>query len=564
MNPNSVRRLTDKLDPSDEGARRRIRAKLNQEEIHAEVCKTCPKPIWFTAFFDGTGNNYVEDGGPSTDASKVKYSNIAKLAYFAHPSDNSAPPRTYSAYIQGVGTPYGEVNDSGKGYDNAIGMAAAGRGQARIEKMMEKLERAVDKNWPHVSQINLAVFGFSRGATQARAFLHMLESRLAYSMGDRLYWRKFNVNQKQPEIVVYFMGIMDTVSSTGFGGSQSETVAKVAAPLAITLLAPGPGGMVLGPMAGGVLHAADKGGHAEWANDLSIPTYVQKCIHFVAGHEVREKFPSDSVRRDQVVPPNCVEIVYPGMHSDVGGGYAPSDPEYQEGRSNELARIPLCHMYFEAYKAGVPFKSPAEIMASARALFEISDELKRTFETYMKDAPVGEKLETAIIWHMNRYFEWRESRRRRQADGRLRPGKTDPYMTITDAEWSRDVISIAESQTGWVRTRAYPNEQAIFDAYKHKLVGKMGEKERADFDLFFDSYVHDSIAGFKKQMKEAFSLLTTAERSRWSIGRRIFMGKRADKFLYWTYDGWLPESSGTKEAFNMQQPQNIQERSALA
>ena len=535
MNPLKIRRLTD-IQPWEEASRRSVRAKLNQEEFHLEACKVCPKPIWFTAFFDGTGNNFDEDGAGVKDVTKVKYSNISKLAQFAHVAKGEIP-RTHSVYIQGVGTPYGEVGDSGKGLDNAVGMAAAGMGQARINKMLEKLEQAVKKDWPLVSQINLAVFGFSRGATTARAFVHQLETKLAYSMGEHLYWKQFNANDKQPEIVVYFMGLMDTVSSTGFGGSSSETAVRF-------------GSAVLSPLLGGFLSAIDDGGHAAWAHDLSIPEYVKLCVHYVAGHEVREKFPSDSVRRDQAMPANCVETVYPGVHSDVGGGYAPAVSTNQEGRNNEYSRIPLCHMFIDAYKAGVPFKEPGVILANAGGLFEITPELERIFDVYMDGAPQnGGRLETSIIWHMNRYYEWRESRRRRLNDGRFKPkGGVDPYMKITDAEWESDVISVAKSQTGYFKTNAYPNEEAMFRAYKHEVVGAMNPPQRSDFDLFFDSYIHDSIAGFKKQMNDAFKPLGMTELSRWSINRKIFMGKRDDKFLYWRYEGWFPWDSGTKVA----------------
>jgi hypothetical protein len=302
---------------------------------------------------------------------------------------------------------------------------------------------------------------------------------------------------------------------------------------------------VLGSVAGGVLRGLDKGGHAVWANDLAIPPYVRRCVHYVAGHEVREKFPSDSIRRNRVLPDNSVEWVFPGMHSDVGGGYAASDPAYQEGRSNELARIPLNLMYIEAYKAGVPLDEPSVVMARAGALFSISPELERTFVNYMGAEPewVKGSLETGIIWHMQRYYEWRESRRRRMKDGRLKVAVSDPYMAITDSEWESDVMAIASAQTGYFKSAVGVQKSAIFDAYKHKLLSTMKPEERADFDLFFDKYVHDSIAGFKKQMRDAGAAVALTELSRWSINRKYFVGKRDGRFMYWRY-----ESDGTAYA----------------
>jgi hypothetical protein len=60
MNPLKIRRLTS-IQPSEEGSRRSIREVLNQEEFRLGSCRVCPKPMWFTALFDGTGNNFEED-----------------------------------------------------------------------------------------------------------------------------------------------------------------------------------------------------------------------------------------------------------------------------------------------------------------------------------------------------------------------------------------------------------------------------------------------------------------------------------------------------------------------
>ncbi|MDW9256591.1 hypothetical protein C7S16_0831 [Burkholderia thailandensis] len=38
----------------------------------------------------------------------------------------------------------------------------------------------------------------------------------------------------------------------------------------------------------------------------------------MSAHEVRQAFPLDSVRVDKTYPGNCEEVVYPGVHSDVG------------------------------------------------------------------------------------------------------------------------------------------------------------------------------------------------------------------------------------------------------
>lgn len=435
-------------------------------------------------------------------------------------------------------------------------MAAAHKGELRIRWMLNELKAHVTAHMPFVNQINIAVFGFSRGATQARAFVRMLAETLAYQQGGELIWREASLHHKQPKVVVYFLGIFDTVSSTGFGGSRLEKATPALVTAGSSILLPGPIGTVVGGTAGGTLSRIDKGGHAEWAKDLRIPSYVTLCVHYVAAHEVREKFPSDSVREDAVVPANCVEQFYPGMHSDVGGGY----PWLcQEDRTNELSRIPLNNMFIEAWKAGVPLKPISEVLASAGELFEITPDLEAAWNAYMGvhgkvaagSPPSNQKLETQVIWHMNRYYQWRAGRRRRLRDGRLSPSSgVDPYMKITDEEWSKDLLSVAESRTGWIRHSVHAHEEAMFEAYTGKWLASLSPSARQAFDRFFDRYVHDSIAGFKLQMKEASVALFYTEMSRWSRNRQYFMGKRGEDFLYWRYEGWTPEHSATKTAMS--------------
>ena len=142
-NPPLIRRITD-ITPVEDSIRNGHREAL--DPLRVEQCKECPKPVWFTAFFDGTGNNYGEDGNGSTDVAKTKYSNIAKLAMFAHVPFNKANPRTMGRYVEGVGTPCSKVGDSGKGIDGALGMAAASKGEARIRWLLrEGLLRLFDE-----------------------------------------------------------------------------------------------------------------------------------------------------------------------------------------------------------------------------------------------------------------------------------------------------------------------------------------------------------------------------------------------------------------------------------
>lgn len=496
-----------------------------------ENCKTCKKPVWISCFFDGTGNNYEKDGKGEKKPDLTKYSNIAKLSKFAHLGLEDKTPRVYNFYAPGVGTPFPEIGDSGQGIDKSIGMANAGYGQARLDWMFGKMKGAIGKHTPHISQINVAIFGFSRGAALARVFVRLLCNECVL-IGDDLAWAK---NGEPVKLVIYYLGILDTVASVGYGGSRIESVARRTVPY---MLPP----VFSVPILAGLANA-DDGGHYGWAKDISIPKCVRHCDHFIAGHEVREKFPSDSTRVNRQVPFNVREMLYPGMHSDVGGGY---ENNYQEGRANMLANIALCNLYFSAYSHGVPFKTPEQIQADAGAQFEISEDLQNAFNHYLELVPGYDTLEEGIVAHMRLYYHWRWGRTLRLKSGEFAPsGGIDKWMKITDQEWEDDVVSIAKSRTGYFHSELKFFEEDILKAWKGELRKKLPQDKLKLFDRFFDRYVHDSIAGFKNQMNDGG--IGWAEQSRWARNRVYFLGRNANKeYIYWQYAKWSTEYTDAK------------------
>ncbi|HGS6803843.1 TPA: DUF2235 domain-containing protein, partial [Klebsiella variicola subsp. variicola] len=83
--------------------------------------------------------------------------------------------------------------------------------------------------------------------------------------------------------------------------------------------------------------------------------------HLVSGHEQRLCFPLDSVRRaNGKYPPCAIEVVYPGMHSDIGGGYPPGDQGKANGEDDALllSQVVLHDLYASAFAFGAPLKVP--------------------------------------------------------------------------------------------------------------------------------------------------------------------------------------------------------------
>jgi len=527
-----IQRLTDAYI-SEQIANQNARIQLGEIK-GLDDCMTCKKPVWISCFFDGTGNNYYDDGKGLKSSGGTKYSNIAKLSQFAHPLKDEKP-RIYNFYATGVGTSFNDpingVSDSGGGIDKGTGMGFARKGQMRLDWMFSSIEAALkEQHLAKISQINISVFGFSRGAAEARGFVQQLITPKYCLKGtDELWWTKGCSLEDAPKLEIYYMGILDTVASVGIGGSRMESKA------------PWIVGLVAGPMGVGGWLLNDKGGHEGFAEDLSIPKYVRKCDHFIAAHEVREKFPSDSTRVGPDLPEQVNEVLYPGMHSDVGGGYAHN---YQEGRTNELANIALNNLYRSAYASGVPFKSPSEVNAYAPELFNISPDLEACFKHYMELSSdgAGSRLENGVIEHMKWYYHWRWGRTLRLRTGELKPpGGVDQWMKITDQEWEEDVNDINSrpdnGKSSWFL--GMPNwitgaDAEVKFAATNYLRAHMKDSDRKLFDKFFDVYVHDSVAGFKSQMSD--SDIGFAEKSRFTYNRFYFLGRNKDKkYIYWQY-----------------------------
>jgi uncharacterized protein (DUF2235 family) len=286
-------------------------------------------------FFDGTGNNR------DADIPTLEHSNVARLwqAHINRPSNG-----VVRIYIPGIGTPFPTIGDDGKGpipfVDLSKGMGA--RGQERLDEAFRQLSDEVVKAEARAQNptnkivwIKLAVFGFSRGSTLARAFVRdLLDPKLGKTTqadGD-LQWKGA---QGRYPLSVEFMGLFDTVASVGVPMSANNVKAlrnerrrtgnfvRVALDGDQTQLLRAQDLAFGAPGADPSPGSAD--GHGDWADGLAIPEVVKHCVHFIAGHEFRNSFPVDSVVRAGSKPANCKEVVYPGVHSDVGGGYRPGE-----------------------------------------------------------------------------------------------------------------------------------------------------------------------------------------------------------------------------------------------
>ena len=235
----------------------------------------CSQLLWISLFFDGTGNN-LDDDTP-----RLKHSNVARL-YLTHAQDDDSTGR-YRIYIPGLGTPFREIHDTTR---NPFGGAFGAGGERRLQWARAKFDQIIAKakaratNPKHeIRMINVALFGFSRGAACARAFAVRLAAECK-QQSEGWQWSGLPIR-------LYFMGLFDTVASAGLPAGAKALEHSPAVRFRAT---------AINPFAAVTLTVAPKNGHYEWGKHLKIPMMVEQCVHYVAAHEVRDSFPLDSVR----------------------------------------------------------------------------------------------------------------------------------------------------------------------------------------------------------------------------------------------------------------------------
>jgi len=477
---------------------------------------TCSGQVHVGLFFDGTGNNIQADY-ERQPPEKRKHSNVVRL-FQTFPDKPDIGYLPY--YIPGVGTPFPEIGDSGTGFWGILGSAAGWMGEARIiwaftrllnaphqfvfgdtplisnaqaktivgnvaspinlrrvvlNTWQDKLKAALAGKKPRVEQINLSVFGFSRGAAEARAFVNWLFDVCKQEGGG---WTFAGI-----PIRLQFLGIFDTVASVGAANLFENDIVA---------------------------------GHQGWAdNTQEIHPAVEQCVHYVAGHEVRACFPLDSVRVKSHYPANAVEVMYPGAHSDVGGGYAPGALGVSPKQESFMAIIPGVNMYHEARKSGVPLKAWEQLDQRYRQALTPSTTVISDFNAYVRDSKIGSgPVEEMGRRHMSLYFSYRF--KHRAAFYQRSPYVTAPptdqgYLHLTQKCLIERLSRLGSGGNAMAPDFDPPQMAELHEKMMRAAGLQLGLKEKhaiqvakridvrtvkPGIEKFFDQYVHDSMAGF--------------------------------------------------------------------
>lgn len=505
---------------------------------HAPDQSKCEVGIQVGFFFDGTNNNRA------IAAPTLAHSNIARLAsaYPDKPSQGS-----YNIYVPGVGTAFPEIGETGSStMGTAFAEGCEGRvlfallaalnvlhrtafnqavfvSPTEVERLCEDLGTAenaepkagapaVAGNFMHgdflrtqvaalkekigaqkkpvIKECMVDVFGFSRGAAEARVFCNWLDRLLN---GGAL---------AGVPLTVRFLGIFDTVASAGVGD--------------------------------GVLRGATNftDGHEGWAamEYLLVPGSVKNCVHMLAMHELRKNFPLDEIGVNGAMRAGHVQLAYPGAHSDVGGGYAPGELGISvgttpvEGDALKLSQIPLNHMLQYAVAAGVPLSR--QLAASEKSQydpFKASPELIKAFNSFLsesgsKQRPLRDWMQVYLNWRWqvrDVYGECAHVRRALAADAALlvrcnKKLKEDAALLISRGDVGqaeRHVSSVNKGTRKSIYDQQYGQQAMEIPYYDDEAPKVLNDARHAApvpkaIAYFFDNFVHDSFAGFSKQLLE--------------------------------------------------------------
>ncbi|MFI8145598.1 T6SS phospholipase effector Tle1-like catalytic domain-containing protein [Acinetobacter sp. ABJ_C5_2] len=468
-------------------------------------CKTCRVPVWVSFFFDGTGNN------KAADAATLNQTNVVAL-FEAHKQEPEKGIQKF--YYEGIGTQfefdkYSEVDTSkisaaarglnGKKIDitdpewRKKGYSETGTGivnifragfaygiQQRLQKAIFELIAYLDQIYTQkgITEINLSAFGFSRGAAEARIFMNWLEyapnvTTQGAGSSKKLFYRG-------KPIKIKFLGIFDTVESIGNAGQNKNPQSY----------------------------------------RTRIEDYIEHSMHLVASLEMRQSFPLTPTGKPTATTVKGLvhdQKVYPGVHSNVGGGYMPME----QARNLGLCRITLHVMYNRACAYGLKFFTLNELSslkqrkATFTKFYAFDSKWQQDLNNFMAHVKGGTSFEQQMQGQIALYHQWiREGGYARfiHRKTRERIGRKEKITAITKLN---DGLfeNIRQALNVYVPEGARP-----YDVVKGTDRKSTLPKEVI---YYFENYVCDSVGGFIKQASDYQAILTDMKAPNFLIPRGI-------------------------------------------
>lgn len=250
------------------------------------------------------------------------FTNIAIMEPFYNPVQGQNPPAntySYRIYVTGSGT-YADIEKSTS--STGLGMGSGETGVVQkvkdaLEAMRKKIIDKINSNSDiRFVQYKIHLFGFSRGATEARLFVDLCSkigekkrqnklSKVIKKYTDKEYTKSVDrihfSKEKDNKIEFPFVGIFDTVSSIGvIRKSIWNPIVTKASSL--------------------IYGYHDENNKYLGLNTLAFEKSVVKVVHICAMDEYRENFALVTV---PIVKNKVEQFFLPGAHADIGGGYLP-------------------------------------------------------------------------------------------------------------------------------------------------------------------------------------------------------------------------------------------------
>ncbi|NAW65315.1 phospholipase effector Tle1 domain-containing protein [Photobacterium halotolerans] len=279
-------------------------------------------------FFDGTGQNKDNDLYKETYGNKSR-SNIGRL-FDAYEEKEGEIAKIY---VSGVGTVDGahqipgaidNGNDESK-LGMAFGVWLETGAMEKWQSLLFQLSRIIDQQnrtntYKDITLIEFDVFGFSRGAALARHFVNaalkglpdyskprtgcdsltIMPNLLGTENAEKFDRENGYELDSARDVTIRFVGLFDTVGSFYWPGNDDD---------------------------------------GEFQLRLA-PDCAQRVVQLCAHHEVRVNFPLTTLKTNGTLPDNFYEEIFPGAHSDVGGGYS-SIEQYGKQGLNERYGLPV-------------------------------------------------------------------------------------------------------------------------------------------------------------------------------------------------------------------------------
>lgn len=283
-------------------------------------------------FFDGTSNNrvnadskvnnpkvykahtgWLSDMDGASTSFKNDHTNVDKLEKF-YPK---IPNKCFSIYIEGIGT---EDNEGDFSAGQMLGQGQTGiPAKVRIscERAVNNLFKYTGKSLNKINKITIDIFGFSRGSAAARYFAYELsksatDEQLYFSNNtDKQYYISPN-SQKPvylkdpPKSYIHDPKKPLTVRNPAHGYFGEYMELKNIPFLSLEMRF---AGLFDSVSSYGVMHSNDVTELHQ--NAINV---VSSIVHLTAADEHRKKFELTHVTKG-------TELSFPGVHSDIGGGY---------------------------------------------------------------------------------------------------------------------------------------------------------------------------------------------------------------------------------------------------